>query len=114
MTDKILKAAQRARMNAWTSFKAGINLHGYEYYKPPAEVNYRYPAPGSCPLDEDDHPNLYKNDWKTPFRQSEYNIQKIEMVFDDEDPRQAENYISNIPGFDATSGRAANYDYKVR
>jgi hypothetical protein len=51
-----------------------LSITGYKYYVPPPEVKYRYPAPGSCALDVDDHPNLYKNNWKTPFRQSDYNV----------------------------------------
>ena len=50
-------------------------------------------------MDEHDHPNLYKNDWKVPFRHSDYNTTKVEMTYDDEDPRQAENYITKLPQF---------------
>jgi hypothetical protein len=49
-------------------------VKGYNYYKPPPEIKYRYPAPGSAPHDEVDHPNLYKKHWKTPYRESPYNI----------------------------------------
>lgn len=59
MADKIFKAAKKARLDAWGAFKRGINLHGYEYYKPPDEIKYRYPAPGSCPLDANDHHHMY-------------------------------------------------------
>lgn len=89
MADKIAKVARKARLDMWNHFKTGINMKGYEYYQPPDEVMYRYPAPGSCALDENDHQNLYNEDWKTPFRQSVYNISKIEIIRDDDDPRQA-------------------------
>lgn len=49
-------------------------MKGHKYYDIPKEIKYRYPAPGSCPLDVEDHPNLYKKHWKTPFRHSPYNI----------------------------------------
>jgi len=90
--------------------KKGINIHGYEYYKPPEGVKYRYPAPGSCALDVDDHFNLYKDDWKRPFRQSELNIRAIEQTLDDEDPRQAESFISEIPQLNADHPREGPYD----
>jgi hypothetical protein len=62
-------------------------------------------------MDEIDHPNLYKNDWKTPFRQSEFNIQKIEMKFADDDPGMAENIIgSAAPQFDGSHPRSGKYD----
>ena len=109
MADKIAKAANRARFDMWQSFKNGLKIKGYEYYEPPQELTYRYPAPGSCPLDELDHPNLYKNDWKTPFRTSEYNISKIEQVYDDEDPRQATSYVSFKPTLDP-NGKRGKYD----
>lgn len=48
-------------------------------------------------MDVADHPNLYKNDWKVPYRTSDYNIQKIEVSYADDDIRQAENYISKLP-----------------
>ena len=112
MADKLLKAAQRARQDMWKSMKNGVWIHGYEYYKPPEEISYRYPAPGSCPLDESDHPNLYKNDWKTPFRNSEYNIARIETKYDDDDPRQATSYISAKPSFD-TTGKRGHYDQNI-
>ena len=78
MTDKVVKVVSKAKNELWGSFKSAISIKGYHYYKPPVEVKYRYPAPGSCALDEEDHFNLYKNDWKEPFRTSEYNITRIE------------------------------------
>lgn len=85
--DKVVNTVKKTRADMWGAFKAGLSIKGYKYYEPPSQIKYRYPAPGSCSLDHLDHPNLYKNDWKTPFRQSDYNIQKIELVYDDEDPR---------------------------
>lgn len=74
MVDKFVRHVKRGRAEVWDSFKSAISITGYKYYVPPPEVKYRYPAPGSCALDETDHPNLYKNNWKTPFRHSDYNI----------------------------------------
>jgi len=74
MVDRIVKTVKKGRADVWEAFKKSISITGYKYYVPPPEVKYRYPAPGSCALDVDDHPNLYKNNWKTPFRQSDYNI----------------------------------------
>lgn len=74
-------------------------MKGYGYYQPPPEVKYRYPAPGSSPHDRNDHPNLYKKHWKTPFRQSPYNIQKIQKPYTDE---HHEVYVSAYPVFDPT------------
>lgn len=99
MVDKIVKNIKRVRADAWGAFKESISIPGYKYYVPPPEVKYRYPAPGSCAMDETDHPNLYKNDWRTPFRHSEHNIRKIEQTLRDDDPAQAENYISRFPEF---------------
>ena len=52
----------------------GINLKGYNYYKPPPELKYRYPAPGSHAIDRESYPNVFKKHWKTPYRESPYNI----------------------------------------
>jgi hypothetical protein len=72
--DKVLGKVNQTRLNWYQALKNGMNLKGYGYYKPPAELKYRYPAPGSGPLDEVDHPHLFKKHWKTPFRESPYNI----------------------------------------
>jgi hypothetical protein len=47
--DKLALKLNRKRLNWWDAFKKGISIQGYDYYKPPAEIKYRYPAPGSCP-----------------------------------------------------------------
>ncbi len=70
MVDRVINKLQKQRLELWGAFKTGIKIKGYEYYKPPKEIKYRYPAPGSCALDETDKFNLYKNDWKEPFRVS--------------------------------------------
>ena len=96
--DKVLGKINQTRLNWWQAFKGGISLKGYDYYKPPAELKYRYPAPGSVPHSPVDHPHLYKKHWKTPFRESTHNIQKKEKKITD-----AENtvhYTSAIPEFD--------------
>ena len=82
--DKVLGKVNQTRLNWYQALKNGINLKGYGYYKPPSELKYRYPAPGSVPHDEVDHPHLYKKHWKTPFRESPYNIQKKEKLIPDE------------------------------
>ena len=64
------------RSNWWTAFKSGISIPGYHYYKPPDVLKYRYPAPGSEPLDERSHGHLFKNDYKQPYRESPYYVQK--------------------------------------
>ena len=96
--DKVLGKLNQTRLNWYQAFKGGIGIKGYDYYKPPAELKYRYPAPGSCPLDEVDHPHLYKKHWKTPYRESPYNIQKKEKIITDQE--NVEVYASAIPDFD--------------
>ena len=96
--DKVLAKVSQTRLNWYHAVKGGLLVKGYEYYKPPPEIKYRYPAPGSCPLDEVDHPHLYKKHWKTPFRESPYNIQKKEKIITDEE--NVEVYVSSIPEFD--------------
>ena len=96
--DKVLGKLNQTRLNWYQAFKGGISVKGYDYYKHPAELKYRYPAPGSCPLDEADHPHLYKKHWKTPYRESPYNIQKREKRITDEE--NVEVYASSFPEFD--------------
>ena len=78
MVDKVVRKLSRTKENMWQAFKLAVNIKGYEYYKPPPELRYRYPAPGSSPHLEVDHPHLYKKHWKTPYRDSPLNIQKKE------------------------------------
>lgn len=109
MTDKVIKAARQARLEMWSAFKSGISLPGYHYYQPPPEIMYRYPAPGSVPRSDKDHWHLYKDDWKTPFRVSKYNIQPIEVTYEDDDPRENESYTPWNNKFD-TTGKRGHYD----
>jgi hypothetical protein len=97
MVDKVIKAVKKGRGDMWDAFKKTISIPGYKYYEPPEGIKYRFPAPGSCSMDVKDHPNLYKNDWKTPFRSSDYNVSKVEWAYDDLDPRQALNYVGQLP-----------------
>lgn len=84
--DKLATAVNRTRLNWWDAFKKGINIKGYEYYKPPGEIKYRYPAPGSCPIDDEDHP--YNEHYKTPFKASHYNIRdKKKVVISEEEAK---------------------------
>lgn len=63
-------------------------------------------------MDPEDHFNLYKEDWKTPYRVSEFNIQKKESTLDDEDPKASMNYHNIKPTLDPTGKRGA-YDQKI-
>ena len=110
MADKIVNAVKKSRADMWGAFKKGISITGYKYYKPPPELKYRYPAPGSCALDGGDHRHMYKLDWKTPFRTSEYNVRMIELRYDDDDPRLATNYHASLPQWDASHPRFGKYD----
>lgn len=96
--DKVLGKINQTRLNWYQAIKGGIGIKGYAYYKPPAELKYRYPAPGSCPIDEVDHPHLYKKHWKTTYRESPYNIRPKERIITDAE--NVEVYASAIPEFD--------------
>jgi hypothetical protein len=109
-TSRLIQAVKKTRADTWDAFIKGISLTGYKYYQPPSAVKYRFPAPGSCALDYEDHPNLYKQDWKTPFRMSEYNISKDEWAEAWDDPAVAERYISRLPYLNAESRRSGKYD----
>lgn len=56
---------------------------------------------------------MYKLDWKTPFRVSEYNVRSIELRYDDDDPRSATNYVAAIPEFDGSHKRFGKYDQQT-
>ena len=111
--NKLKSKLTATRKDAWSAFKGGLKIKGYEYYQPPAAVKYRYPAPGSCALDETDKFNLYKADWKMPFRTSQFNIQKIEHTYHDDDPREAMTYVSHDTGLDANRARHGLYDQAI-
>lgn len=99
--DKVLAKVSQTRLNWYQAIKGGLLIKGYEYYQPPAEIKYRYPAPGSVPHDQGDQPHLYKKHWKTPYRESPYNIQKKEKFITDDE--NVEVYVSSIPEFDPTN-----------
>ena len=67
----------------------------------PDMIKYRYPAPGSAALDRVDHPNLFKKHWKTPFRNSPYNIRVKEKTYGAENE---DNYMSALPDIDPSRG----------
>ena len=79
-----------------------VSVKGHDYYEIPEEIKYRYPAPGSCPLDQSDHPNLYKKHWKTPFRESNYNIRQKEKTYTTAE--NTDHFIAKIPAFDSADG----------
>lgn len=98
MVDKILARVERTKTNWWTHLKKASNIsNNYKYYEIPENLKYRYPSPGSCDPAKEDHPNLYKIHWKTPFRESPYNIRpkekRPEIGWDD-----GENWISKTYG----------------
>ena len=93
--DKIATKLNKTRLNWWEALKLSVNIRGYEYYKPPPEIKYRYPAPGSCAPTEADQPHLFKKHWKTPYRESPYNIQKKERHLTEAE--NTEVYVSEFP-----------------
>ena len=82
MSSRLVAKVKQTRHNWWEQFKVFCSLKGYKYYKPPPELKYRYPAPGSCMPTEEDRSNYFKNDWKTPFRDSEYNVRALDKPFE--------------------------------
>ena len=101
MVDKLLNKARKTRKNWFEAFRMSVSVKGHYYYDIPEEIKYRYPAPGSCPLDKSDHPNLYKKHWKTPFRESPYNIRQKEKTYTTAE--NTDHFIEQIPSFDAAS-----------
>jgi len=86
MVEKIVTAVKKNNHSMWATFKASMNLYGYNYYDCPPEIKYRYPSPGSCSNDRLNQHHLYKFNWKLPFRDSPFNIRPIERRLDwDED-----------------------------
>jgi hypothetical protein len=82
---KLVSKSRTIRDNWYEAFKLARGVRGQQYYKIPDGLKYRFPAPGSCPMDKEDHPNLFKKHWKTPFRHSNYNIRQKEKTYDDEE-----------------------------
>ena len=101
MASKIVKKAYEVRNNWYAAFCQGVAIQGYEYYKIPENIKYRYPAPGSVPLDETSYPHLFKKHWKTPFRDSHFNIRAKEHQHTLE-----ENTRTYISGWADVSGMA--------
>ena len=94
----MINKARLARNNWWEAVKLANTVKGHQYYKMPEMIKYRYPAPGSCALERVDHPNLYKMHWKTPFRDSHYNIRMKEKEFTTAE--NTEHFISEMPSVD--------------
>ena len=105
--DKALKQAHKTKGNWWGAFKDSVNLPGYRYYDAPKELKYRYPAPGSCSHDQVDHPNLFKRHWKTPFKDSQFNIRTDERAWDTNEG--FDSCISGKPTFDPSNKYDAEY-----
>ena len=64
-------------------------------------------------MDETDKFNLYKADWKMPFRTSQFNIQKTELRYHDDDPKEAMTYISHENKLDGSRARHGQYDQAI-
>jgi hypothetical protein len=113
MADKLVNAVKKSRADVWSAFKKGISIQGYKYYQPHQEVKYRYPAPGSVALDENDKRHLEKIDWKTPYKNTTYYVRPTTPLPDDEDPAITTNYTSAIPNLDNSHPRFGKYDQAI-
>ncbi len=98
--DKVIAKVGQTRHNWWDATKQFTRLHGYRYYEPPKELKFRYPAPGSVAHERNDHPNLFKKNWKQPYRDSPYNIRPIEQRWTPD--TETENFVSKQPTLDAS------------
>ena len=96
--EKVVTTFRTTRDRWYEAFKLARRVRGHEYYKIPDGIKYRYPAPGSCPHDKDDHQNLFKPHWKTPYRDSPYNIRLIERKYDDME--NTDHMLGAIPHLD--------------
>lgn len=96
-----MQKARATRTNWFEAFKLAGSVKGHKYYAIPEAIKYRYPAPGSCPMDVEDHPNLYKKHWKTPFRSSPYNIRQKEKTYTTAE--NTDHFIGEIPTIDPAS-----------
>lgn len=74
MVDKVASKAYQVRNNWYGAFCQFVRIKGYQYYEIPEHIRYRYPAPGSVAMEEKSYPHLFKKHWKTPFRDSHFNI----------------------------------------
>jgi hypothetical protein len=84
MVDKVVGKVYSVRKNWYDAFKMGANMKGYQYYQIPDNLRYRYPSPGSVAMDEVSYPHLFKKHWKLPFRDSPYNIRRVEKTMTQE------------------------------
>lgn len=110
---KIANFVKKGHQDVWGAFKESVKIPGYAYYEPPAQLKYRFPAPGSCPMDKMDHPNLYKEDWRTPYRVSPFNIQKVETFEDIHDPNYTTMYAGRPVTYDTEHPVRGKYDAKL-
>lgn len=99
--DKVVTTFRVTRDRWYETFKLARGVRGHQYYKIPDGIKYRYPAPGSCAQDKENSPNLFKKHWKTPFRDSPYNIRPQEKKYDDME--NTDHCIQAIPEFDANA-----------
>lgn len=97
MVDKVAQRLNITRRNWYDAFKMGLSIKGYEYYKIPEEIRFRYPAPGSVALDDSSYPHLFKKHWKTPFRDSHFNIRPLEKKLEQDE--NTKHYISGLVTF---------------
>ena len=51
----------------------------------PKELKYRYPAPGSTPIDKQNYQHMFKPHWKQSWRVSAYNVRLQEKKPENED-----------------------------
>ena len=105
MVDKILSRVERTKANWWTHLKKASNISpNYKYYEIHENLKYRYPSPGSCEQAKYDHPNLFKIHWKTPYRESQYNLRpkekRPEIGWDDGENWISKKYGQGLPELD--------------
>lgn len=103
MVDKLVKRVYKARDDWWLAAKLCGNMGYPYYYDIPKNLRYRYPAPGSCTLDEVSHPHLFKKHWKTPYRNSPYNIRQKEKNIGISDESNATTLVQSFPKWDEST-----------
>lgn len=89
--DKLVGRVLRQRETWWNAFKQGCRIKGYDYEKMPGEFKYRYPAPGSSEQTPESRPNMFKEHYTTPFRDSDFNIRPVDKM-----PEPAP-FVRNMP-----------------
>lgn len=100
---------KQSRENMWNSFKAFCRLRGYKYYDIPKELKYRYPAPGSVPHTQADKPHLYKLHYKTPFKESHYNIRDKPLLDTYESTFEVQGYPAELDMTNPYEANRADY-----